>query len=327
MFVRSIVLLVFFLGCLSAQSLVLNVRDNGKICTQWMNFQTGSVSFQQNRECISGPSFEYNSGYTQMRLCCQGAPLTTIAPNFPRQCGKQLYTPLGQRIIGGSVVTPHSWPWQVVVGAPNSLCGGSLIDERHVLTAAHCIKPTEGHTAHTVTIGLHDRNGVTFMEQVISAEKIYMHEQYDENTVANDIAVIYLSKPVQVTDKVNFICLPGAEATMGEKVYAAGWGRTAANGDTSPVLKQTDLTVTECGKFWGPSQYDTKKQICASTTGSVTCNGDSGGPLMYLHNGQWYLNGVVSFGSACRTDIGGVFARVSYYMPWIRAKMALAKTN
>ncbi len=109
MFVRNILLLACILGSLSAETLVLNIRDNGKICTSWMTPITGTVSVKPNRECSSARSWEYNTGYTQMRLCCQGTPLTTVAPNFPKQCGKQLYTPLGQRIIGGSVAKEHSW--------------------------------------------------------------------------------------------------------------------------------------------------------------------------------------------------------------------------
>ena len=96
------------------------------------------------------------------------------------------------------------------------MCGGTLIDARHVLTAAHCINPTEDYT---VTVGLHDRNAAHFMEQKIKASKIYVHEQYDSIKITNDIAIIYLSKAVEVTDKVNFICLPGPEADIGANVY------------------------------------------------------------------------------------------------------------
>ncbi|CAF4676782.1 unnamed protein product [Rotaria sp. Silwood1] len=166
-----------------------------------------------------------------MRLCCQGMSSTTPAPYFPKECGKQLYTPLGQRIIGGSVVQPHSWPKQV----------------------------------YTVTVGLHDIVGVHFMEQKISAEKIYVQEEYNSVKLSNDIAVIYLSKSVKVTDKINFICLPGPEASIGEKVYVLGWGKTSVNGDISAVLKQIDLNVMSCRGFLASSKYDTQKQMCAAT--------------------------------------------------------------
>jgi secreted trypsin-like serine protease len=69
--------------------------------------------------------------------------------------------------------------------------------------------------------------------------------------------------------------------------FSAGWGRISGEGNASIVLKQTDLTVMNCDKSWAPSQYDTNKQICAIASESGTCKGDSGGPLMYQHNGQW----------------------------------------
>ncbi|CAF3687150.1 unnamed protein product [Rotaria sp. Silwood1] len=74
-----------------------------------MNRPTGNVSLETNPACISVVSLKQNDTIAQMRLCCQGMSSTTPAPYFPKECGKQLYTPLGQRIIGGSVVQPHSW--------------------------------------------------------------------------------------------------------------------------------------------------------------------------------------------------------------------------
>jgi hypothetical protein len=109
MFSGTILFLFCFLGSLSAQTLILNIRDSGKICTQWMNRQSNPGFYEKNRECISDVSWEYKDGHTQKRLCCQGMPLTTRAPYFPRECGKQLYTPFAQRIVGGSIAQQHSW--------------------------------------------------------------------------------------------------------------------------------------------------------------------------------------------------------------------------
>ncbi|CAF2797308.1 unnamed protein product [Rotaria sp. Silwood2] len=234
MFLRNILFLLCFLRSLSAELLIFNIRDNGKICTQWMNWPTGNVSLETNPECVSTVSLEQNNTTAQMRLCCQGMPLTTPAPYFTKECGKQLYTPLGQRIIGGSVVQPHSWPWYVLVHGIDHMCGGTLIDERHVPTAAHCIKQKQ---VYTVTVGLHSIVGAHFMEQKISTEKIYVHEEYDSVKLSNDIAIIYLSKSVEVTDKINFISLPGSEASIGEKFYTAEVGQ-CNGGSGGPLMYQ-----------------------------------------------------------------------------------------
>ena len=102
------VLLVLGNGA-SAQTYSLNIRDNGKICTQWISPVNGqfSLSYSQQPECISAVAFEQANG--QARLCCQGMPLTTPSSNFPKECGKQLYQPLRTRIIGGLTAQANSW--------------------------------------------------------------------------------------------------------------------------------------------------------------------------------------------------------------------------
>jgi len=103
--------LVFFV-CLSSvvtsQSQVLNIRDNGKICSQWITVQPGtSVSYIPNPECDSSVEFEEQNG--KDRLCCQGIPLTTPSSNFPRECGRQKYQPHKNRIVGGFLANKNSW--------------------------------------------------------------------------------------------------------------------------------------------------------------------------------------------------------------------------
>jgi len=208
------------------------------------------------------------------------------------------------------------------------MCGGTLIDERHVLTAAPCIKTPVKASDYTVTIGAHEIDKPMYMEQTILASNIWVHEQYigESDHFQHDVAVIRLSKPIRVSDKVNIICLPGAEVKgVNQTVWVSGWGKTEFAGKTSPILKQTWLyTLDSCARKY--SNFYSEKQICAGRHGggSDPCDGDSGGPLMFQQGGKWYLNGVVSYGCYCGSNgIPGVYARVSYYLPWIRAKMAL----
>jgi secreted trypsin-like serine protease len=305
----------------------LTIRENGKLCTTWIATTTGqfSLSYTPNSECAGQVGLEQIVNYA--RICCQAMATTTSSTTFPRECGKQKFQPAKTRIVGGTHAQPNSWPWQVRLEADGGLCGGTLIDTRHVLTAAHCFQTPVVTQNYAVYVGMHDINQPVYSEQKIVAERIFLHEQYNTNTQENDIAIIRLSRPVTISDKINVICLPGAEAlNANQTVWITGWGTTSFQGQTSPVLKQTTLHTmpTRCPQIY--RNYNSQKQMCAGAHGGGrdTCQGDSGGPLMYESNGQWFLNGVVSYGHECALDgYPGVYARVSYYLPWIRSKISL----
>ncbi|CAF3648410.1 unnamed protein product [Rotaria socialis] len=306
----------------------LTIRDNGKLCSSWIPVTGGQMSFSYtpNQECAGQVGIEQSNN--QARLCCQAMATTTSSSIFPNECGKQKFQPSKQRIVGGVHAVPNSWPWQVRLHADGGLCGGTLIDTRHVVTAAHCLRTPIVTQKYEVIIGLHDINQPVYGEQKIAAERIFMHEQYNAQTHENDVAIIRLSKPVTISDKINVICLPGAEArSENDTVWVAGWGTTSFQGQTSPVLKQTSLHTmpNRCGQIYGT--YNNQKQVCAGAHGGGrdTCQGDSGGPLMYESNGQWFLNGIVSYGRECAlAGYPGVYARVSYYLPWIKSKLSAA---
>lgn len=131
-----------------------------------------------------------------------------------------------------------------------------------------------------------------------------------------------------VADFIKPICLPtnGETSDVGTRLVVAGWGRTEA-GNTSPVKLQLQVPVAEksacSSRFRTASVTLRSTQLCAGGEARKdSCNGDSGGPLMTTFrndSGQWYVEGVVSFGTQCGTQgWPGIYTRVSDYIEWIR---------
>ena len=87
----------------------LTIRDSGKLCSQWIWTNGGSISlsYYNNDECVSQVGLEQVTGY--VRLCCSAMGTTTSSSTFPRECGKQKYQPSKARIVGGVHAVPNSW--------------------------------------------------------------------------------------------------------------------------------------------------------------------------------------------------------------------------
>ena len=103
---------------------------------------------------------------------------------------------------------------------------------------------------------------------------------------------------------------------------SAGWGTLFYEGPSPDILQQANITIMGNCKY--VYQFDERKQICAGTHNyrKDSCQGDSGGPLVNEVNGQWFLSGVVSYGDECaKPEMPGVYARVTYYLPWILSKI------
>ncbi|XP_027626419.1 chymotrypsin-like elastase family member 2A [Tupaia chinensis] len=251
-------------------------------------------------------------------------------------CGLPTYLPHLSRVVGGEDASPNSWPWQVSLqysssGTWRHTCGGSLVANNWVLTAAHCISSSR---TYRVLLGRHSLSTDESGSLAVQVSKLVVHEDWNSSQLSkgNDIALLKLAEPVTLTDKIQLACLPPAGTILPNNYpcYVTGWGRLQTNGALPDILQEGQLLVVDyatCSSpgWWGSSVKT--NMVCAGGDGVISsCNGDSGGPLnCQAANGQWEVHGVVSFGSSLGCNYyhkPSVFTRVSNYIDWINSVIA-----
>lgn len=262
--------------------------------------------------------------------------LLLVKGTLTAECGKR---PMAARVVGGTDAIPNSWPWQIslkvaVRGKLYHICGGSLISSIHVVTAAHCVVKNATPSRYKIVVGEHDQSKAEGNEQVMGVAAICYHENFTLRHLRNDVAVLTLSEPVSMNEKVGTVCLPdrGQQVARGTRCYITGWGRLVGGGKPAIILQQAAMPVVDhqtCADANSAlATVDQQSMICAGydTAGNIIsgCQGDSGGPFVCEENGRFVLHGAVSWGHPnCEADSTyTVFARVSSYVDWIKQKMA-----
>ncbi|XP_058811610.1 serine protease grass-like [Topomyia yanbarensis] len=306
------------------------------------------VKYLKNAECISPNSSE-------KKVCCQPDRIFQL----PDNCGLAS----SERIAHGNETAVFEYPWMALLMYRNLFsdeimgnCGGTLISERYVLTAAHCLKDDDQFKLEFVRLGEHtiseEKDCNNIIEEGIIIEQdcagpvenvryeLYIiHPQYRSAFTGNDIGLIRLAETIIFKSHIMPICLPMTAVLKDlllPEYIVAGWGLTEKL-TRSDVLLQAQLPRLEqsrCQKRI--SEIDSKKhnitvnekQICAGGRNLVdSCQGDSGGPLMwpaeYLNRTRYVQFGVVSYGINYCGEINfpGVYARVGSYLGWILANM------
>ncbi|XP_054714325.1 venom peptide isomerase heavy chain-like [Uloborus diversus] len=257
-------------------------------------------------------------------------PLT--GPN----CGKSLFLPEDKdRIVGGGYVKHGMYPWMVSLyekqgSSPfKHVCGATVLNDRWIVTAAHCIDYKTAPWRYEAYIGLHKLSETTHpIVRRLKISHIYVHEDHNKYTHTNDIALLKTADPIDISSSdgyINGICLPkGNEDPEGQGVVT-GWGHERSWGYNSDILKHVTIPLVNravCDRAYGGSIRE--MMICAGSTNKDTCQNDSGGPLFQVNSdGIATLVGITSFGRGCGLEgYPGVYTKVSHFRDWMATTMS-----
>ncbi|XP_051979597.1 granzyme-like protein 1 isoform X1 [Xyrauchen texanus] len=220
-------------------------------------------------------------------------------------------------IVNGKEAKPHSRPYMVSVQYNGQhICGGFLISNEFVLTAAHCRNKS---LILTTVVGAHFLQNKSENSERIKVNSYHEHPNYNNKTQHNDIMLLRLEKKVTQNNNVDWISIPKTEGDIeADSVCSvAGWGALKFNGALSPTLMETNvkiMKINDCENKWGKA-FSASKMICVYGNGG-SCAGDSGGPLVCGDTAV----GVSSFGSKhdCNSlKYPEVYTKISAYLPWI----------
>uniref|UniRef100_A0A8C5JCQ2 Coagulation factor IX n=1 Tax=Junco hyemalis TaxID=40217 RepID=A0A8C5JCQ2_JUNHY len=202
-------------------------------------------------------------------------------------------------------------------------CGATIINEKWLVTAAHCLKP-----APPLCAGEHDVRSDDHTEQLRKVVRLLPHPTYNAsiNEYHNDIALLELDRPLTFNSYVTPVCLGSREFTnalLKQGVgTVSGWGRVLFRGRTATTLQVLRVPFVDrptCLKSTSTSIL--QNMFCAGFPrgGKDTCEGDSGGPYTTEIEGTWFLTGITSWGEECALPGKyGIYTRVSKYVKWIK---------
>jgi len=272
------------------------------------------------------------------------------------RCGKRS----GTRIVAGTQAPEGHYPWIVAIRSftvyrnlsiSGGSCGGSIINNEWVLTAAHCfVHPGPDPDAYNilskltyVAVGTNDVSRMSpqllfqaargpygdvvlvdtnRVPEAYRVDRVVPHERYNPQSMENDVALLHLNRPVTFSPRVSPVCLE-ATAENYPMIETAGWGNIGAGIQGGPMLNHVDVKevpTRDCQRHWG--QVDGNRQVCYRNGMKGSCQGDSGGPLTVSRAGTHYQIALVSFGPMrCDTyGVPNVGTRVSAFRNWIMSR-------
>uniref|UniRef100_A0A182P407 Peptidase S1 domain-containing protein n=1 Tax=Anopheles epiroticus TaxID=199890 RepID=A0A182P407_9DIPT len=270
--------------------------------------------------------------------CQSGLERCCLAGSY--QCGLQ-YPPIANSpAVAANQAAYGEYPWQVVLLGPGDVYVGSgvLIDNRHVLTAAHKISDyTSG--SRTLKVRLGEWNAAATTEplpvQEFTVARYFVHPNFNSANLRNDIAVLRLSGTVSLgtTPTIATACLP-VTSFVGSRCWVSGWGKNDfVSGAFQSIPKEVDVPIVSAAacqtslrttRLGGNFVLDATSFICAGgELGKDACTGDGGSPLVCSLNNRWFVVGLVAWGIGCGANgIPGVYVNVASYNSWIQTTIA-----
>ncbi|KAL3288181.1 hypothetical protein HHI36_002631 [Cryptolaemus montrouzieri] len=308
-----------------------------------------------NNECVLRNRIDNLScGYQGSGLvCCPNIPL-----NQDRSYNDRSYNP-GKTVDGVKCGLPQvlgenyngigAYPWVARIGFKNVLtgevkfpCAGSIINNRVILTAAHCaLAKADNYKLFSVRIGEYSTNteidcGPEFCGlpvQDVTLSHVVVHPGYDKQTFKDNVALIVLRNSINYTVTAQPICLPESWSVTNNNGVLVGWGKSAGQTEApaqQQVLHLPIISINRCYTVYGKTLPVTDDQLCAGGEfGKDACSGFGGAPLLVQHGEIFYQVGILSFGSD-QCGAGGVpsvYTNVKKYVDWIKENTPVIYNN
>uniref|UniRef100_A0A8C9AAW5 Coagulation factor IX n=1 Tax=Prolemur simus TaxID=1328070 RepID=A0A8C9AAW5_PROSS len=298
------------------------LAEDKKSCEPAVPFPCGRVSVSHTSTLTRAETIFSNMDYensTEVETILDNVTESTHSP--------QDFT----RVVGGENAKPGQFPWQVILnGKIDAFCGGSIVNEKWVVTAAHCIVPPVNIT---VVAGEHDIEKTEPTEQKRNVIRVILHHSYNAtvNKYSHDIALLELDKPLTLNSYVTPICIADREYTniflkFGSG-YVSGWGRVFNRGRSASILQYLRVPFVDRATCLRSTKFTIHNNMfCAGyhEGGRDSCQGDSGGPHVTEVEGTNFLTGIISWGEECAMKGKyGIYTKVSRYTNWIKEKTKL----
>lgn len=231
------------------------------------------------------------------------------------------------RIVGGEDAPEGMAPYQISLQSASSgqhSCGGAIIDERWIVTAAHCIHRKTPNAFRVLT-------GTQNLQQNVSryyyVDRIVEHCNYEPRKYRNDIALLHLNESIVFDNATQRVELDHEPLAPGAMLLLTGWGTLSLGGEVPAKLQRLEVEYVpfeECREAHGNSSAVDIGHVCTyNDKGRGACHGDSGGPL--VHNGK--LVALVNWGMPCARGKPDASASVAYYHDFIRTHLSLHQSE